>query len=625
MSVFESTYDVIVVGGGHAGSEAAAAAANLGSKTLLITMSLQNIAQMSCNPAMGGIAKGQIVREIDAMGGYSGIVSDRSAIQFKMLNKSKGPAMWSPRVQSDRMRFAEEWRMLLEQTPNLDFYQDMVNELIIDGEEIVGVKTSLGTSIYAKSVILTAGTFLNGLIHIGDKNFGGGRAGERASTGITEHLVKLGFQSGRMKTGTPPRVDGRSLDFSKMIEQPGDEKPEKFSYSSITQPLKKQRSCHMTYTSQEVHDLLREGFDRSPMFNGRIKSIGPRYCPSIEDKIDRFATKDRHQMFIEPEGWNTVEIYVNGFSTSLPEDVQAKALRKVAGFKNVKFFRFGYAIEYDYFPPTQLKHTLETKLVNNLYFAGQINGTTGYEEAASQGLMAGINAALKVQKKEPFILKRNEAYIGVLIDDLITKGTEEPYRMFTSRAEYRTLLRQDNADLRLTPMSFNIGLASKERLNRVVEKQEKTDLFVNFLKETSVDPKAINPILEAKESAAISQSMKMFKIAARPQLDFDDVRQFPKVNDFIIDNDIDKEIIEQTEIHVKYAGYIEKEKNNADKLNRLENVLIPNNFNYNKVKSLSFEAREKLTNIQPTTISQASRISGVTPSDVSVLLVYMGR
>jgi len=625
MSLFESTYDVIVVGGGHAGSEAAAAAANLGAKTLLITMSLQNIAQMSCNPAMGGIAKGQIVREIDAMGGYSGIVSDRSAIQFKMLNKSKGPAMWSPRVQSDRMRFAEEWRMLLEQTPNLDFYQDMINGLIIEGEKITGVKTSLGTSIYARSVILTAGTFLNGLIHIGNKNFGGGRAGERASTGITEHLVELGFQAGRMKTGTPPRVDGRSLDFSKMIEQPGDEKPEKFSYSDITQPLKKQRSCHMTYTSEEVHDLLREGFDRSPMFNGRIQSIGPRYCPSIEDKIDRFATKDRHQMFIEPEGWNTVEIYVNGFSTSLPEDVQAKALRKVKGFKNVKFFRFGYAIEYDYFPPTQLKHTLETKLVDNLYFAGQINGTTGYEEAASQGLMAGINAALKVQMKEPFILKRNEAYIGVLIDDLITKGTEEPYRMFTSRAEYRTLLRQDNADLRLTPMSFNIGLASRERLNRVVEKQEKTDLFVSFLKETSVDPKAINPILDAKDSAVINQSMKMFKIAARPQLDFNDVRQFPKVNDFIIDNSIDNEIIEQTEIHVKYAGYIEKEKNNADKLNRLENVLIPNNFNYHKVKSLSFEAREKLTDIQPATISQASRISGVTPSDVSVLLVYMGR
>jgi tRNA uridine 5-carboxymethylaminomethyl modification enzyme len=625
MSLFESTYDVIVVGGGHAGSEAAAAAANLGASTLLVTMNLQNIAQMSCNPAMGGIAKGQIVREIDALGGYSGIVSDRSAIQFKMLNKSKGPAMWSPRVQSDRMRFAEEWRLMLEQTPNLDFYQESVNGLVVEGDRIVGVKTAMGSTIYGKTVILTAGTFLNGLIHIGDKNFGGGRAGEKAATGVTEDLVKLGFESGRMKTGTPPRVDGRSLDFTKMIEQPGDERPEKFSYSNLTQPLTEQRSCHMTYTSNEVHDILREGFDRSPMFNGRIQSIGPRYCPSIEDKIDRFATKERHQMFIEPEGWNTVEIYVNGFSTSLPEDVQAKALRKVVGFENVKFFRFGYAIEYDYFPPTQLSHSLETKLVQNLFFAGQINGTTGYEEAASQGLMAGINAALKVQEKEPFILKRNEAYIGVLIDDLITKGTEEPYRMFTSRAEYRTLLRQDNADLRLTPMSYNIGLASKERLNRVIEKQEKTDSFVSFLRETSVDPKAINPILAAKETAPIAQSMKMFKIAARPQLDFDDVRQFPKVNDFIIDNDIDNEVIEQTEIHVKYAGYIEKEKNNADKLNRLENIVIPTNFDYHKVKSLSFEAREKLTTIQPSTISQASRISGVSPSDVSVLLVYMGR
>jgi len=462
-------------------------------------------------------------------------------------------------------------------------------------------------------------------IHIGDKNFGGGRAGERASKGITEELVELGFESGRMKTGTPPRVDGRSLDFTKMIEQPGDAVPEKFSYLDTTIPLVNQRSCHMTYTSPEVHDLLREGFDRSPMFNGRIQSIGPRYCPSIEDKIDRFATKERHQMFIEPEGWNTVEIYVNGFSTSLPEDVQAKALRKVAGFENVKFFRFGYAIEYDYFPPTQLTHTLETKLVRGLFFAGQINGTTGYEEAASQGLMAGINAALKVQEKDPFILKRNEGYIGVLIDDLITKGTEEPYRMFTSRAEYRTLLRQDNADLRLTPMSYKIGLASKERLNRVVEKQEKTDLFVNFLKQTSVDHKAINPILESKNSAVISQSMKMFKIASRPQLDFNDVRKFPKVNEFIVENSIDREIIEQTEIHVKYSGYIEKEKNNADKLNRLESISVPDSFDYHKVKSLSYEAREKLTSIRPATISQASRISGVSPSDISVLLVYMGR
>ncbi len=625
MSLFQEIYDVIVVGGGHAGSEAAAASANLGAKTLLITMSLQNIAQMSCNPAMGGIAKGQIVREIDALGGYSGIITDKTAIQFKMLNKSKGPAMWSPRAQSDRMRFAEEWRLTLEQIENVDFYQDMVNGLIIENGVIVGVKTTLGVTIKAKTVILTTGTFLNGLIHIGDKSFGGGRAGESAATGITEDLVKLGFESGRMKTGTPPRVDGRSLDYSKMIEQPGDEKPEKFSYSNITKPLSSQRSCHMTYTSQEVHDVLREGFERSPMFNGRIQSIGPRYCPSIEDKIDRFATKDRHQLFIEPEGWNTVEVYVNGFSTSLPEDVQAKALRKVAGFENVKFFRFGYAIEYDYFPPTQLKHTLETKLIQNLYFAGQINGTTGYEEAAAQGLMAGINAALKTQNKEPFILKRNEAYIGVLIDDLITKGTEEPYRMFTSRAEYRTLLRQDNADLRLTPKSFKLGLASRERMDRVVEKQEKTDAFVKFLQETSVKPEAINSILKNKNSAEISQSMKMFKIASRPQLDFDDVRQFPGVNDFIIDHNIDAEIIEQTEVYVKYSGYIEKEKNNADKLNRLENVIIPANFDYHKVKSLSYEAREKLSTIQPTSISQASRISGVSPSDVSVLLVYMGR
>ena len=625
MSLFQETYDVIVVGGGHAGSEAAAASANLGAKTLLITMSLQNIAQMSCNPAMGGIAKGQIVREIDALGGYSGIITDRTAIQFKMLNKSKGPAMWSPRAQSDRMRFAEEWRNMLEQTSNLDFYQDMVNGLIIEGDKIVGVKTSLGISIKAKTVILTTGTFLNGIIHIGDKNFGGGRAGERASVGITEDLVKLGFEAGRMKTGTPPRVDGRSLDYSKMIVQPGDANPEKFSYSKLTKPLTDQLSCHMTYTSSEVHDYLREGFERSPMFSGRIQSIGPRYCPSIEDKIDRFSSKERHQLFIEPEGWNTVEVYVNGFSTSLPEDIQAKALRKVAGFERVKFFRFGYAIEYDYFPPTQLTHTLETKSINNLFFAGQINGTTGYEEAAAQGMMAGINAALKIQDRPPFVLKRNEAYIGVLIDDLITKGTEEPYRMFTSRAEYRTLLRQDNADLRLTPKSFEIGLASQERMNRVIEKQEKTDAFVGFLQGSSIKPSEANPILINKKSTEIGQSMKMFKIASRPQLDFNDVRQFPGVNDFIIDNNIDNEIVEQTEIHVKYAGYIEKEKNNADKLNRLENIAIPSNFDYQKIKSLSYEAREKLTTIQPTSISQASRISGVSPSDVSVLLVYMGR
>jgi len=625
MGIFQNIYDVIVVGGGHAGSEAAAASANLGAKTLLITMNLQNIAQMSCNPAMGGIAKGQIVREIDALGGYSGIITDKTAIQFKMLNKSKGPAMWSPRAQSDRMRFAEEWRIRLEQTEHLDFYQDMVSGLLLEGEKVVGIKTSLGLEIKARAVVLTTGTFLNGLIHIGNKNFGGGRAGERAAVGITETLVDLGFTSGRMKTGTPPRVDGRSLDYSKMIVQPGDTITSKFSYSNETTALKEQRDCHMTYTSQEVHDLLREGFDRSPMFNGRIQSIGPRYCPSIEDKIDRFASKDRHQLFIEPEGWNTVEVYVNGFSTSLPEDVQAKALRKVAGFEQVKFFRFGYAIEYDYFPPTQLTHTLETKLVQNLFCAGQINGTTGYEEAAAQGLMAGVNAALKVQEKEPFMLKRNEAYIGVLIDDLITKGTEEPYRMFTSRAEYRTLLRQDNADLRLTPRAHAIGLASDARLKRVLEKQEKTDLFIDYLRTTSVVPSGINAILTAKGTAAIKQSVKMFKVAARPQLDFTDVRQFPGVNDFIIDHNIDDEVIEQTEVHVKYAGYIEKEKNNADKLNRLEYVSIPANFDYHKVKSLSYEAREKLTSIQPATISQASRISGVSPSDVSVLLVYMGR
>ena len=624
MNMFESKYDVIVVGGGHAGSEAAAAAANLGCHTLLITMSLQNIAQMSCNPAMGGIAKGQIVREIDALGGYSGIVTDLTAIQFKMLNKSKGPAMWSPRAQSDRMRFAEEWRNRLEHTDNLDMFQDSVNGLLFDDEKIVGVKTQLGLEIKATTVIVTAGTFLNGKIHIGEKTFGGGRAGEGSSTGITEDLVSKGFESGRMKTGTPPRVDARSLDFTKMIEQPGDEVTSKFSYTD-TVNLKEQRSCYMSYTSPEVHELLREGFENSPMYTGRIKGIGPRYCPSIEDKIDRFSTKDRHQLFVEPEGWNTTEIYVNGFSTSLPHEVQYKALKKVAGFENVKFLRFGYAIEYDYFPPTQLQHTLETKLVKNLYFAGQINGTTGYEEAAAQGLMAGINAALSIQNKEPFILKRNEAYIGVLIDDLITKGTEEPYRMFTSRAEYRTLLRQDNADLRLTPLAYKLGLASKERIDRVQEKQLKTDLFVKFLVQTSVKPEDINPILEENNTAKISQSMKLFKIAARPQLNFDDVRKLKSVESFILENSIDREIVEQTEIHVKYAGYIEKEKNQADKLNRLENVSIPSKFDYSKVQSLSIEARQKLTKIQPTSISQASRISGVSPSDISVLLVYMGR
>jgi tRNA uridine 5-carboxymethylaminomethyl modification enzyme len=623
--MFLEKYDVIVVGAGHAGCEAAAAAANLGSKTLLVTMSLQNIAQMSCNPAMGGIAKGQIVREIDAIGGYSGIVSDKTAIQFKMLNQSKGPAMWSPRCQSDRMRFSEEWRLMLEQTPNLDFYQEMVKGLIIKNNKIEGIITSLGVEIKASSVVLTNGTFLNGLIHIGEKQFGGGRAGESAAYGITEDLVKVGFEAGRMKTGTPPRVDGRSLDYSKMREEPGDINPSKFSYSNITKPLTHQKLCYMTYTSLDVHDILREGFDRSPMFNGRIQSIGPRYCPSIEDKINRFADKERHQLFVEPEGWNTVEVYVNGFSTSLPEDIQFKALRSVAGFENVKFFRPGYAIEYDYFPPTQLKHTLETKLVENLYFAGQINGTTGYEEAASQGLIAGINAHLKTHNKEPFTLRRDEAYIGVLIDDLITKGTEEPYRMFTSRAEFRTLLRQDNADFRLTPKSFQIGLASEDRLRRMEQKFNESEKMVDFFKNTSLSPSEANGVLEEKGSSLMTQSDKMFKVFSRPQIELKDFLKFEKVKNYVIDNNLDQEIIEQAEIQVKYSGYIEKERNNAEKLTRLEDIKIPDNFDYNKVKSMSIEARQKLSAIRPVTISQASRISGVSPADVSVLLIYMGR
>jgi tRNA uridine 5-carboxymethylaminomethyl modification enzyme len=625
MSIYSTTYDVIVIGGGHAGSEAAAAAANLGAHTLLITMSLQNIAQMSCNPAMGGIAKGQIVREIDALGGYSGIVTDRTAIQFKMLNMSKGPAMWSPRAQSDRMRFAEEWRHQLEQIENLDMFQDSVNSLLFEGNKIIGVKTALGIEIKSKTVVVTAGTFLNGLIHIGEKTFGGGRAGESASTGITEDLVLRGFESGRMKTGTPPRVDARSLDYSKMIEQPGDEHPAKFSYLMEIEPLKEQRSCYMTYTSQEVHDLLRIGFDRSPMFNGRIQSTGPRYCPSIEDKIDRFASKDRHQIFVEPEGWNTNEIYVNGFSTSLPDDIQDMALRKVAGFENVKFFRYGYAIEYDYFPPTQLKHSLETKIIENLFFAGQINGTTGYEEAGAQGLMAGINAALKTQNKDPFVLQRNEAYIGVLIDDLITKGTDEPYRMFTSRAEYRTLLRQDNADLRLTEKGFKLGLASQARLDRVRVKQAMTDAFVKFLNDTSIRPEEINDVLISKGTAVITQPLKMIRIASRPQITFADLEAVASFREFISENSIDVEVAEQAEILIKYSGYINKERNNADKLNRLENVKIPDGFDYEKLQAVSIEAKQKLTKIRPVTIAQASRISGVSPSDVSVLLVYMGR
>ena len=623
--MFLEEYDVIVVGAGHAGCEAAAAAANLGCSTLLVTMSLQNIAQMSCNPAMGGIAKGQIVREIDALGGYSGIVSDRTAIQFKMLNKSKGPAMWSPRVQSDRMRFSEEWRMMLEETLNLDFYQEMVSGMVIENNKVLGIKTSLGLTIRGKSVVLTNGTFLNGLIHIGDKQFGGGRAGESAAYGITEDLIKVGFEAGRMKTGTPPRVDGRSLDYSKMNVESGDIRPDKFSYSDVTKPLSRQRDCHMTYTSPLVHDLLREGFDRSPMFNGRIKSLGPRYCPSIEDKINRFADKDRHQLFIEPEGWKTCEVYVNGFSTSLPEDIQFKALRSVVGFEKVKFFRAGYAIEYDYFPPTQLKHTLETKLVEGLYFAGQINGTTGYEEAASQGLMAGINAALKVQEKEPLILKRDEAYIGVLIDDLITKGTEEPYRMFTSRAEFRTLLRQDNADFRLTPMSNKIGLASDVRLRRMEHKLNESEKMVAFFRETSITPAEANPVLLSKETAEVNQTDKIFKILTRPQIELADVIKFSNVAEYISNNDVDQEILEQAEIQVKYSGYIDKERANAEKLTRLEDLKIPESFDYNQIKSMSIEARQKLTLIKPVTISQASRISGVSPSDISVLLVFLGR
>ena len=623
--MFKSEYDVIVVGAGHAGSEAAASAANMGSKTLLVTMNLQNIAQMSCNPAMGGIAKGQIVREIDALGGYSGIVTDDSAIQFKMLNMSKGPAMWSPRAQSDRMRFAECWRGMLEQTKNLDFYQEMVSGLLISKGSVVGIKTSLGLEIKSKSVVLTNGTFLNGLIHIGEKQFGGGRAGEKASTGITEELVDYGFVSGRMKTGTPPRVDGRSLDYSLMSSQPGDSNPGKFSYSQRTSPLTKQLDCHMTYTSPEVHSLLREGFDRSPMFNGSINSVGPRYCPSIEDKINRFSEKDRHQIFVEPEGWNTVEVYVNGFSTSLPEDIQFRALSSVKGFEKVKFFRPGYAIEYDYFPPTQLKNSLETKPISGLFFAGQINGTTGYEEAAAQGLMAGINAHLSINNKEAFVLKRNEAYIGVLIDDLITKGTEEPYRMFTSRAEYRTLLRQDNADLRLTEISHTLGLASQESVGRVEKKRAQTNSFVSFFKKTSVKPEEINPVLKQKNSSEIKQSVKLFKLFSRPNIGLEDISKVQSVKDYLDHNHFNSGVLEQTVVQVKYSGYIEKEKINAEKLNNLENIKIPTNFIYKKVHSLSSEAIQKLEKIKPTTLSQASRISGVSPNDISVLMVYMGR
>ena len=615
-------YDVIVVGAGHAGCEAAAAAANMGSKTLLVTMNMQTIGQMSCNPAMGGIAKGQIVREIDAMGGYSGVIADKSAIQFKMLNLSKGPAMWSPRTQNDRMLFVEEWRIALENTPNLDFFQDMVKSLIVENQQVTGIVTSLGIQIKGKAVVLTNGTFLNGLIHVGDKQLGGGRMGEPRAFGITEQLVSLGFEAGRMKTGTPPRVDGRSLDYSKMEEQKGDEKPQKFSYSD-TPKLTKQLSCHIVYTNETVHDILREGFDRSPMFNGTIQSIGPRYCPSIEDKINRFAERERHQLFVEPEGWRTVEIYVNGFSSSLPEDIQIKAMRHIPGFENVKVFRPGYAIEYDYFPPTQLHHTLETKLIENLYFAGQINGTTGYEEAAGQGLMAGINAHNKVHEKEEFILNRDEAYIGVLIDDLITKGTEEPYRMFTSRAEYRLLLRQDNADIRLTGKSHKMGLADETRLKNVEHKIKASNELEEYLKSTSLKPGIINPILASIDSSAVDQAYRASQILTRPNMTLDKLSEI----DFIRDKTVEfsEEVKEQAEINIKYKGYIEKEKENVAKLNRLETIKIPGDFDYSKIGSLSSEAKQKLSKVQPKTIAQAARISGVSPSDINVLLIYLGR
>jgi tRNA uridine 5-carboxymethylaminomethyl modification enzyme len=619
-------FDVIVVGAGHAGCEAANAAGKMGSKVLLVTMNMNTIAQMSCNPAMGGVAKGQIVREIDALGGGSGIVSDKSAIQFRMLNRSKGPAMWSPRTQNDRMKFAEEWRFLLEENPNVDFWQDMCNGIIVENGVVRGIKTSLGISIYGKSVVLTNGTFLNGLIHLGEKQFGGGRVGEKASTGITEELIELGFEAGRMKTGTPPRVDGRSLDYSKMEVQEGDENPSKFSFGK-TSALSVQRPCHITYTNERTHDLLRTGFDRSPMFNGAIKSSGPRYCPSIEDKINRFADRDRHQIFVEPEGWRTVEIYVNGFSTSLPEEVQYEAMKSIPGFEHVKMFRPGYAIEYDYFPPTQLKHTLETKHVENLYFAGQINGTTGYEEAACQGLMAGINAHRKVHGDQAFILNRDEAYIGVLIDDLITKGTKEPYRMFTSRAEYRILLRQDNADVRLTPIGFGIGLANEEDLKRVEIKNQGTEKLIRAFKETSVSPEELNPVLELKDSSLLTQKVKMSSIITRPQIEISDLLNLNSDLENLAQdlNNEHPDIVSQAEILMKYEGYISREEEQAHKMNRLEDVVIPVDMDFKSMLSLSSEAKEKLTKIRPVNIGQAARISGVSPSDISVLLIHLGR
>lgn len=616
-------YDIIVVGAGHAGCEAAAAAANMGSKVLLITMNMQTIAQMSCNPAMGGIAKGQIVREIDALGGYSGIVSDRSMIQFRMLNRSKGPAMWSPRTQNDRMRFAEEWRMMLEQTPNVDFWQDMASGITVENGVVTGVTTSMGVTFKSKAVVLTNGTFLNGLIHIGEKRFGGGRTGEKASTGITEQLISLGFESGRMKTGTPPRIDGRSLDYSKMEEQKGDEQPGKFSFSDTEAP-QTQRSCFVTYTNEDVHEILRTGFEKSPMFNGRIQGLGPRYCPSIEDKISRFADRDRHQLFVEPEGWNTVEIYVNGFSSSLPEDVQYKALRLIPGFENAKMFRPGYAIEYDYFPPIQLQKTLETKLIENLYFAGQINGTTGYEEAACQGLMAGINAHQKINELEAVVLKRSEAYIGVLIDDLVTKGTDEPYRMFTSRAEFRTLLRQDNADVRLTPLGHRIGLAGEDRLRTMQQKIEHSERIINHMRQESILPEQVNPMLESLESEPIRQKQKLINLLTRPQVGIMDlINNLPTLQS--LSNQLLQDAIIDAEISIKYQGYIEKERMIAEKMNKLENIVLDESFDYDTISSISAEARQKLNTIKPRTLGQASRISGVNPSDISILLVHMGR
>jgi tRNA uridine 5-carboxymethylaminomethyl modification enzyme len=616
-------YDVIVVGAGHAGCEAAAAAANLGSKVLLVTMNMQTIAQMSCNPAMGGIAKGQIVREIDAMGGYSGIVTDLSMIQFRMLNLSKGPAMWSPRAQNDRMLFAATWRELLEKTPNVDFYQDMVRSLIIKDGRACGVVTGLGHEIPSRSVVITSGTFLNGIIHIGEKQFGGGRVAEKAATGITEQLVEYGFESDRLKTGTPPRIDGRSLDYSKMEEQKGDDDIVGFSYTDTKKPTE-QRSCWITYTSQKVHDILKTGFDRSPMYAGRIEGVGPRYCPSIEDKINRFAERERHQLFVEPEGWNTVEIYVNGFSTSLPEEVQYAALRQVPGFENVRIFRPGYAIEYDYFPPTQLNHSLETKLISNLFFAGQINGTTGYEEAACQGLMAGINAHQKAKELEPVILKRSDAYIGVLIDDLISKGTEEPYRMFTSRAEFRTILRQDNADLRLTELSYRLGLASQDRMDKVISKREGVEKIKDILKEISLDPTEADGFLAENNSAPLPQKQKATHVLLRPNISLEGMMAgLPKIKEAL--NGFPEHIIEQADIQIKYNVYIEKEKELVKRMNQLEDLLIPDNFDYNKINSLSNEALQKFKKIKPRTLGQASRISGVNPSDVQILMVYMGR